>query len=326
MAVGPVGRDRPARAALGPADREHTVGLGKVCAAIADAGHDQIVVFQPKRFGRRMEAEAQGDRLAARRVAGKAFQDFEVPGLAQSLRRRVGRGNGGIERGGIGDGDGARETPHLGQFVVGEGRMLRAAPADDLDFRHGRRHDRSTRLSHDVALGHFVGRLGQHAGHVDGDIAVADHGHALHSAEIGTATEIRMAVQPGHEPPRAPDMGRLFARHAERAVDHHAGRHHHRVVGGLQRRPGDIAADLDAAAEPNVGLGQQLVELAGHRLGALMVRCHSCTHQAERRRQPVDEVDPYREIAAQKPVGGIKARGTGAHDGDVVTHDGPLSI
>ena len=58
-----------------------------------------------------------------------------------------------------------------------------------------------------------------------------------------------------------------------------------RVVGRLHGLvPATVAPDLEVAAETHIGLGQQLIELADHRLGALMVRRHPGTHQAEWRR------------------------------------------
>ena len=107
-----------------------------------------------------------------------------------------------------------------------------------------------------------------------------------------------MAVEPGHEPPRPPDLGQFLARHAELAVDHHAGGHDHRVVGRPQRVPREIAANLEVAGKPDVGLGQQPVELAGHRLGALVVRRDPRPHQPMRRRQAVDQVDVELGIGA----------------------------
>src|ERR1700716_2596936 len=51
------------------------------------------------------------------------------------------------------------------------------------------------------------------------------------------------------EPPRAPNMGQLLARHAELLVDHHAGGDDDGVVAGNQIVPGEVAADLDIAGE-----------------------------------------------------------------------------
>ena len=85
-------------------------------------------------------------------------------------------------------------------------------------------------------------------------------------------------------------MGQFLARYAELAVDHHARGHDHGIVGRPQLVPGQIAADLDVAGKTHVWLGQQAIELAGHRLGALMIGRDACPHQPVRRRQTVDEV------------------------------------
>ena len=218
--------------------------------------------------------------------------------------------------------DGARQPAHLGQLVVGEGGVLRSAPADDGDVGDRRCSDRRSGLRHDVALGHLVGRLGQHARHVERHIAVADHRHALHLAEVRPVAEIGMAVQPPDEPPRTPDEGQLLARHAEFLVDHHAGGDDHRVVVGLQFLPGNVAADLDIAGEPDIGLGQQPFELPDHRLGALVVGRHAGADQAERRRQAVDQVDAEIGALAQQAAGRIEAAGARANDGNSIRHGG----
>jgi hypothetical protein len=57
-----------------------------------------------------------------------------------------------------------------------------------------------------------------------------------------------------------------------------------------------------------------------------MVGRDAGAHQAERRGQAVDDVDVQIGIGAQQPVGGIESRRPRAHDGDAMSHGGPLSI
>jgi len=57
-----------------------------------------------------------------------------------------------------------------------------------------------------------------------------------------------------------------------------------------------------------------------------MVGRHAGPDQAVRRRQAIDDVDMKVGIGAQQPVGGIKARRAGTHDGNAVSHGGSLSI
>ena len=256
----------------------------------------------------------------------EALQYLDVLGLAQPLGRRVRRRRMDVERRGVGHRHGARKAAHLGQFVAGEGRLLGPAPADHVDIGERCRRDRLGRRRHDVALGHLLGVLGQQAGDVERHVAVADHRHALHLRQIGPLAKVGMAVQPGHEPPRAPDQRLGLAWNAELAVDHHPCGHDHRVVACPYLVPGEVAADLEVAGKTHVGLGQQPVELARDGLGALMVRCHARPHQPMRRRQAFDQVDVEVRTGAQQPVGGIEAGRTGAHDGNPMSHDGPLSI
>ena len=335
VAVGAVGRDGAARPAPRPTDGEHALALGQFRAAVADAGHDEVVLALPDLGWGRVKQEAQRNRLGARGITREGAQRVEVLGLAQPLRRRVVRGRRCLERLGIDQRHGARQPAHLGQLVIGEGCVLWAAPADDVDRLDRCGRDGGARLGHDVGLGHLVGRLGQQACHVERHVAVADHRDAFDHAEVRTGPEIRMAVQPGHEPPRAPDVRQLFAGHAELAVEHHAGGHDRGVIGRDDLVPRLVTADLQIAAEPHVGLCQQLLELAHDRLGALMVGRHTRPDQAKRRRQTVDDIDvkggPGNRRAAQQPVGGIEARRTGPHDGysmrrNPMSHGGPLSI
>ena len=121
-------------------------------------------------------------------------------------------------------------------------------------------------------------------------------------------------------------MRQVLARHAELLVDHHAGGDDDGVVAGDQLVPGKIAADIDIAGEAHVGPGKQAVELPRHGLGALVIGRHAGPDQAVRRRQAVDDVYVKVRIGAQQTVGGIKARRARAHDGDAMSHGGPLSI
>ena len=266
------------------------------------------------------------DRLGAGLVVGKAAQDVEVLGLAQTLGRWIGRRRRRVQPLRIRHRHGARQPAHFGQLVVGEGGVLGPAPADHVDVGERRGRDGRTRFRHDVALDHLVGRFGEHACDIERHVAVADHRHRFHRRQVGALAEIGMAVQPADKAPRAPDMRQLLARHAELPVDHHAGGDDDGVVARDQLVPGQVAADLDIAGEAHIGPGQQAVELARHGLGALVVGRHPGPDQAVRRRQPVDDVDMQVRIGAHQPVGGIKAGRARAHDGDAMSHDGPLSI
>ena len=135
-----------------------------------------------------------------------------------------------------------------------------------------------------------------------------------------------MAVQPAHEAPRAPDLRQLLARDAELAVDHHAGGDDHRVVGLDQFVPGEVATDVEIAGKAQVRLVQELIELADHGFGALVVGRDAGPDQPEGRGQAVDDVDAEVRPAAQQPVRGIEAGRAGADDGNPVSHGGPLSI
>jgi len=120
-------------------------------------------------------------------------------------------------------------------------------------------------------------------------------------------------------------MRQLFTGNAELAVDHHAGGDDDRIVGLEEIVPGEVAADFDVAGKPQVGLGEQAVELADHRLGALVVGRNTRSNETEGCRQAIDDVDMKIGTAAQQAVGGVEARGARPYDGNPVSHVDSLS-
>jgi hypothetical protein len=99
------------------------------------------------------------------------------------------------------------------------------------------------------------------------------------------------------------------------------------VIALQQLGAGDVTAEHDAAEEAEaVLLGRLLVD-ARDRLDLRMVRGDARAHEAERRRQRVQDV--YLEAEAQQLVGGIEAGRAGADDdgargvGGVLGHHAP---
>src|SRR5688572_1492316 len=121
-------------------------------------------------------------------------------------------------------------------------------------------------MADDVRTFELGARFGEDAGAVEGDIAVADDGGVGAAERRGEASEIRVAVVPAHERPRADYARQVLARDSELAVVRRAGGEDDRVVEARQVVDGEVAADGDIADEAN-GFGlRHLVVALRHRL------------------------------------------------------------
>ncbi len=114
----------------------------------------------------------------------------------------------------------------------------------------------------DVGGGHLVGALGQHAGHVERDVAGADDGDARGGRASGSrSTRSGWPQYQLDERPRPERAGQVLPRHAEGAVDRAAGGVHDAwkcsrstSSGTPARRPIRHAAEeLHGRADPRPG-------------------------------------------------------------------------
>ena len=164
----------------------------------------------------------------------------------------------------------------------------------------------------------FVAGLGQHARHIQGDVADTDDRDLLGLERPG-AWEVGMPVVPGHE-----------LRGAVGAVEVDAGQVHRPVVGGtggeddsvvhlLQVFEGDVAAVVDVADQPDLRFVQHLVQRGDDALDARMIRCHAVADQAERCRHPLEQIDRdttvFGLLRLHQGISGIDAGRTGTDDG-----------
>ena len=95
----------------------------------------------------------------------------------------------------------------------------------------------------------LVGVEHEHAGDVDGDVAVADHDRARGAEVELVVGVVRVAVVPGHELQGAVRAGAVLTGDAEPVVGRGADRVEHDVVAIQQVLAADVAAELDAAVE-----------------------------------------------------------------------------
>jgi len=95
----------------------------------------------------------------------------------------------------------------------------------------------------------------EHAGDVDRDVPVPDD-HRPRARQVELVVGVRrVAVVPGDELGRGHRPGQILARDPEPVVGRRADRIDHGVVALEQLLPRDVAAQLDAAEEPERGGG-----------------------------------------------------------------------
>ena len=141
------------------------------------------------------------------------------------------------------------------------------------------------------------------------------HRHARHLRQIGPLAKVGMAVQPGHEPPRAPDQRLGLAWNAELAVDHHPCGHDHRVVACPYLVPGEVAANLEVAGKTHVGLGQQIFAAA---IGRTVIDDQEVVHpEVAVIAQEIGQADAFIPQGAEQQDGiaadGARAIGNSCH-------------
>ena len=147
-------------------------------------------------------------------------------------------------------------------------------------------------MGDDVRAGELGRRLGEDAGDVERDVAVADHRRRRdveRRIEIG---EFGMAVIPADEGRRADHAGQVAAGDVERPVVGRAGGEDDGVVELEQLRDRDVAADQHVADEADIVGQRDLLVALGDRLDRLVVGRDAEADQAVGHRHPVDHVDP----------------------------------
>ena len=182
------------------------------------------------------EQEAQDDALgpAGRRSRGVGAQKLDVAsGGGGEIGVGVGDGKGRVELIGVDDDVGVGKVGELSQLGVGEGRLGGAATTGYDDFGDGGVSEDVEGVIGGVGGGELGGGEDEHAGDVEGDVAVADDDGAGGSEEVGLEVGvIGMAVVPADELGGGVRSGEVFAGDAEGAVGGRAGRIDDRVVVG----------------------------------------------------------------------------------------------
>ena len=138
----------------------------------------------------------------------------------------------------------------LAQLQRGERCLKRSAPADDQHLLDSAVVQHLQSVIGDVGGTQNV-RIGdEDAGHVERDVAVADH-HGPAGGQVGChLLEVRVGVVPADEVHGGHAAGQVFAGDVQRAVGLRADGVDHRVVAVGQLGGLDVLADDDVSEEP----------------------------------------------------------------------------
>ena len=210
------------------------------------------------------------------------------------------------------------EMAELAQLLGRHRDLVRAAPAEHMDVADRRIAEQREGVGDDVRADELGRRLGQDAGDVERDIAVADHRRRRNVERRIEVGEFGMAVIPADERGRADHAGQVAARNLERPIGGRAGGEDHRIVEPDQFRDRDVAADQDIAAEADIVAERDLLVAAVDRLDRLVVGRDAEADQAVGHGHAVDHVDPdlVAELLLQR-LGAVIAGGPRTDDRDV---------
>jgi hypothetical protein len=206
----------------------------------------------------------------------------------------------------------------LEQLRVRERCLGGAAPAEHHDLPDPALGEHVECVVGHVGLGELLAGEGEHARHVGGDVAVADHDGALAGEVELEVAIVGVAVVPGDELGGRPAPGQVLARDAHAPIGLRADRVDDRVVAGVQVVVGELGAVLDVAEEAKLGVRRGLLVDAADRLDVGVVGRYPAAHQAPRRGQAVVDVDldvhVRMRLALEEVPGGVEARWARSHD------------
>ena len=303
---GGLGLKRPAGAGLEPVpDQAHRGHLARGVADELDGGDE--------------EADDQRLRLARARPVRVLLQDLDLlergailalfdSGAAQLVQLDLLR-----PRDDVGDG----QLAHLVDLGIGERRLHGAAPPEQVHLLDPALAQGLERIVGDVGRGQLFRRPAEHARHVDGHVADADHGRALLREIELTVSVVGVAVVPGDELGGRMAPLEILAGNPHAPVGLGAGGVDDLVVVPAEIGHRDVLAQLDAAVKAEPRVGRDLVEGGGDGLDLLMVGGDAGAHQPVGGRQAVDHVDlDHAAVLLQQMVGRVVAGRAGADDGN----------
>ena len=214
------------------------------------------------------------------------------------------------------------EFAEFAQFQGGERALQRPAPTDDDHLGHTALVQSVQGVVGDVGLGQHVGVGHQDAGHVDGDVAVADH-HRPSAGDVGRHSgEVRVGVVPADEVHGRDTSRQVLARDAQRPVRLGAHGVDDGVIALGEFVGRDVGPDRDVAEEAESRIGRRLLEGAADRLDLGVVGRDARTNQAPGGRQHLEHVDvDVRASGGDRLVGEFQQRRGGEISGRAGTDD-----
>jgi hypothetical protein len=161
-----------------------------------------------------------------------------------------------------------------------------------------------------------IGLLREHPSHVEGDIAVAEHGDLLRIERPGLG-DIGMSVVPVDEVGGTVGTRQVDPGQRQRCVDEAAGGEDHRIVAVGELAEVDVGSVFDVAEQADVTAVEHLDEGIDDALDPRMVGGDSVADEPEGRGQAFEQVDAQFQVmfGFGQQVGGVDAGGTGTDDG-----------
>ena len=185
----------------------------------------------------------------------------------------------------------AGQLLHLAQFLHAELGLGHATADEQVEHLGLVLADALVHVVRNVGLGlEVVGVAHEFAGHVHGHVAAADHGDVLGRKRPFAGTG-GVAVIPFDELGGAVHAFKVGTGQVQRLVLDRAGGEQHGVVTGQQVVKSHVLAEFHVAVEVDVRVVERLLKRGGDELDGRVVRGHTVTHQAERHRQLLEQVD-----------------------------------
>ena len=185
----------------------------------------------------------------------------------------------------------AGQLLHLAQFLHAELGLGHATADEQVEHLGLVLADALVHVVRNVGLDlEVVGVAHEFAGHVHGHVAAADHGDVLGRKRPFAGTG-GVAVIPFDELGGAVHAFKVGTGQVQRLVLDRAGGEQHGVVTGQQVVKSHVLAEFHVAVEVDVRVVERLLKRGGDELDGRVVRGHTVTHQAERHRQLLEQVD-----------------------------------
>ena len=216
---------------------------------------------------------------------------------------------------GVDDDVDVRHVAQLTELERGELDLRGTAAAKDVNIGHGRGLKAGLDVGRELRGEEVWDVLCEDAGHVERDVADTQNRDLLGLERPG-AGDVGVTVVPGHEVGGAVRAIKVNTRDVEIGVVEGAGGKDDGVVVLAELVEGEVRAHVDVGQQADVAAAKHVREGDDDLLDARVVRRNAVAHQAEGRREPLDDVDGDVDALLREDVGGVGASWSGADDGD----------